>query len=161
MRLLWDLERIRKGCVISIYELQNVSPYCSIKQVNKILGIRNSEIWHEQDNNLRFGLVGQSRVREFIDFLFIFYLFWLAFLINIFTGSWSWNSHGLQIFFNEFVQNYVCWTFELLFLTSIVMDAVRGQKCYSKHTLWHSNSIFASTHHIWNSKNKTNGLDFL
>ena len=45
LRLLWDLERIRKGCVISIYKLQNVSPYCLIKQVNKILGIRNSEIW--------------------------------------------------------------------------------------------------------------------
>ena len=44
-RPLWDLERIRKGCVISIYKLQNVSPYCLIKQVNKILGIRNSEIW--------------------------------------------------------------------------------------------------------------------
>ena len=45
MRLLRDLERIRKGCVISIYKLQSVSPYCLIKQVNKILGIRNSEIW--------------------------------------------------------------------------------------------------------------------
>ena len=31
--------------MISIYKLQNVSPYCLIKQVNKILGIRNSEIW--------------------------------------------------------------------------------------------------------------------
>ena len=31
--------------MISIYELQNISPYCLIKQVNKILGIRNSEIW--------------------------------------------------------------------------------------------------------------------
>ena len=28
LRLLWDLERIRKGCVISIYKLQSVSPYC-------------------------------------------------------------------------------------------------------------------------------------
>ena len=45
LRLLCDLERIRKGCVISIYKLQNVSSYCLIKQVNKILGIRNSEIW--------------------------------------------------------------------------------------------------------------------
>ena len=41
----WDLERTRKGCVISIYKLQNVLPYCLIKQVNKILGIPNSEIW--------------------------------------------------------------------------------------------------------------------
>ena len=31
--------------MISIYKLQNVSPYCLIKQVNKILGIRNLEIW--------------------------------------------------------------------------------------------------------------------
>ena len=31
--------------MISIYKLQNVSPYCLINQVNKILGIRNSEIW--------------------------------------------------------------------------------------------------------------------
>ena len=31
--------------MISIYKLQNVSPYCLKKQVNKILGIRNSEIW--------------------------------------------------------------------------------------------------------------------
>ena len=31
--------------MISIYKLQNVSPYCLIKQINKILGIRNSEIW--------------------------------------------------------------------------------------------------------------------
>ena len=31
--------------MISIYKLQNVSPYCLIKQVNKILGIRNSGIW--------------------------------------------------------------------------------------------------------------------
>ena len=31
--------------MISIYKLQNVLPYCLIKQVNKILGIRNSEIW--------------------------------------------------------------------------------------------------------------------
>ena len=45
LRLLWDLERIREGFVISIYKLQNVSPYCLLKQVNKILGIWNSEIW--------------------------------------------------------------------------------------------------------------------
>ena len=48
-----DLERIRKGCMISIYKLQSVLPYCLIKQVNKILGIWNSEIWlfddREQD----------------------------------------------------------------------------------------------------------------
>ena len=44
LRLLWDLERIRKGCVISIYKLQSVSPYCLIKHENKILGIRNSDI---------------------------------------------------------------------------------------------------------------------
>ena len=31
--------------VFTIYKLQNVSPYCLIKQVNKILGIGNSEIW--------------------------------------------------------------------------------------------------------------------
>ena len=42
LRLLWDLERIRKGCVVSIYKLQSVLPYCLIKQVNKILGIQNS-----------------------------------------------------------------------------------------------------------------------
>ena len=28
LRLFWDLERIRKGCIISMYELQSVSPYC-------------------------------------------------------------------------------------------------------------------------------------
>ena len=31
--------------MISIYKLQSVSSYCLIEQVNKILGIRNSEIW--------------------------------------------------------------------------------------------------------------------
>ena len=31
--------------MISIYKLQSVSSYCLIKQVNKTLGIRNSEIW--------------------------------------------------------------------------------------------------------------------
>ena len=31
--------------MISIYKLQNVLPYCLIKRINKILGIRNSEIW--------------------------------------------------------------------------------------------------------------------
>ena len=45
LRLFWDLERIRKGCEIAIYKLQNVLPYCLIKQVNKIIGIRNSKIW--------------------------------------------------------------------------------------------------------------------
>ena len=34
-----------KGCVISKYKLQSGLPYCLIKQVNKILGIQNSEIW--------------------------------------------------------------------------------------------------------------------
>ena len=51
MRLRWDLERIRKGCVISKYKLQNVSPYSLIKQIDKILGIRNSEIWLFDDVN--------------------------------------------------------------------------------------------------------------
>ena len=31
--------------MISIYKLQSVSPCCLIKQVNKILGIQNLEIW--------------------------------------------------------------------------------------------------------------------
>ena len=63
MRLLWDLERTRKGCVISIYKLQNVLPYCLIKQVNKILGIRNSEIWFFDDVSKNW--------REKINWLFL------------------------------------------------------------------------------------------
>ena len=38
MRLLWDLERIRKGCLISIYKLQSVLPYCWSSKKTKYWG---------------------------------------------------------------------------------------------------------------------------
>ena len=44
--------------------------------------------------------------------------------------------------FNKFC--VVIW--ECLYLTSMVMEAVRGQTHYSEHTLWHSNSMFGSSY---------------
>ena len=76
------------------------------------------------------------------------------YLINIFTGSQSWNRqhHGQAIHpspteklisMNLFkILCVVAW----LILTSVVMEAVRGQKCYSKRTLWHFNSTFRSSY---------------
>ena len=67
-------------------------------------------------------------------------------IINIFTGSQSWNRrlHGQTIQPNRKLMSMnlfkilcvVTWAW--LFLTSMVMKAVRGQKRYSERTLWHT-----------------------
>ena len=86
MRLLWDLERIRKGCVISLYKLQNVLSYYLIKLVNKILGIRNSEIWLFDDVKI-FVSKGKNGVAAWLPppFWCLILMTWRA-CCNTFTG---------------------------------------------------------------------------
>ena len=75
-------------------------------------------------------------------------------LINIFTGSLGWNRqhHSQTIHPTEkLISMNLCiilWvvTWAWLFLTPMVMEAVRGQKRYSERTLWYFNSIFDSSH---------------
>ena len=52
-------------------------------------------------------------------------------------GLWT---HLLSFFYAQKLQ------IEWLFLTSMVMEAVRGQKRYCERALWHSNSMFGSSH---------------
>ena len=41
---------------------------------------------------------------------------------------------------NEFVQNSLCCDMGMITF-DLLMEAVRGQKCYSERTLWHFNSV--------------------
>ena len=76
------------------------------------------------------------------------------YLINIFTASWSWNrqQHGQTIhskgkFISMNLFKILCIvTWAGIFLTSMFMEAVRGQKRYRERTLWHFKSTFGSSH---------------
>ena len=47
----------------------------------------------------------------------------------------------MNLFRIIFVVTWAC-----LFVPSMVVEAIRGQKQYSECTLWHSNSMFGSFH---------------
>ena len=76
------------------------------------------------------------------------------YLINIFPGSRILEQKASQpnhtshrkVQFYEFVQIFCVVTWAQSFLSSVVMEAVRGQKHDSERTLWHFNSTFGSSH---------------
>ena len=80
--------------------------------------------------------------------------FIIIWLIDSFTYSPGWNRqhHSQTIHPTEkLISMNLCiilWvvTWAWLFLTPMVMEAVRGQKRYSKRTLWHFISMFTSSH---------------
>ena len=51
LKLLWDLERIRKGCVVSIYKLQSVSPWWL-----RNFSVHNSKFWIKKSQVFKFWL---------------------------------------------------------------------------------------------------------
>ena len=73
---------------------------------------------------------------------------------HLINGSWRWKSHLLGQTVNPAVNFILLNLFKIplivtlawIFLTSMVMEAVRGQKDYSKRTILHSNSMFGSSH---------------
>ena len=68
----------------------------------------------------------------------------LILIVLLVVEGWNRQHHGQTIHTTENLISMnlfkILWvvTWALLFLTSIVMEAVRGQKRYSERTLWHS-----------------------
>ena len=55
--------------------------------------------------------------------------------------------HSIEKFISiNLFKTFCVVTWAQLFLTSMVMEVVRGQKLYCECTLWHSKTIFGSSH---------------
>ena len=78
------------------------------------------------------------------------------------TASWSNHTSGRKFYYNGMFKTLWIVTWAWLFLTSEVLEAVKGQKHYSKLTLWHlTQNQFISQNHNSNSTTKTKGLDLI